>query len=126
IDRRQFGNGECRRSQTLRANRGKRERNSDPAEENRIGQDRDSKKVQENSGMTKPGRRQAIVRPFVRPGLCWGRRDRSPGFHRPLVPEVCEPAASDGEQRLGTRHAAGRWSGKWKEADGYLTTPTSA
>ena len=76
------------------------------AKKHRISQNRDAEEVQQDGRVTKPGRSQPFIAPFVRPRFRRSRRDRSPCLHRPFPPEVREPAAAGGRGKVTRGHAA--------------------
>ncbi len=93
IDRRQLFHRQRGRGQAFRPDRGERQRNPDPAQEHRIGQDGDAKEIQQDGGVAEPGGAELVVRPLARARFCPGGRDRAPALEGPFPPEMRDPVA---------------------------------
>src|SRR5205809_4436091 len=94
IDWRKLSKGQRRFGQALRTDGKKWQANSDAGKQNRIGQDGDPEKIDQDSGMTNPCGSEILITPGV---WCWlgkNRRDGPAAFHDPFSPEMHQPVAA--------------------------------
>src|SRR6266536_1750571 len=94
IDWRKLSKGQRRFGQALRTDGKKWQANSDAGKQNRIGQDGDPEKIDQDSGMTNPCSSEILIAPSV---VCWagkGRGNRPTAFHDPFPPEMRQPVPS--------------------------------
>ena len=94
IDWRKLGKRQRRFGQAFRADGKKWQANSDARKQNGIGYNRDTKEIDQDGGMSEPGRGEIVIVPGIRFRSRERRCDGPPAFHRPFPPKVAYPAAS--------------------------------
>src|SRR2546430_9359248 len=80
-----------RRGQPLGTNGKARQPNPDTRKKHRVGENLDSEEIDENRGMTDPGRRYFGVVPLQRLRFGKGRSNRAPTFDCPFTPKMPKP-----------------------------------